>query len=96
MILVVQPVVLGRQFAQHVHARHARHRQVEQQNVGSQLSRLGNRFGAVGGFAHDFQLRLRLQQAAQAIAKNGVVIRDDNTHRWFLVIHKTRILSAEL
>ena len=54
------------------------------------------RFGTVGSFACDFQPRLCLEQPAQTIAKNGVVIRNDDSHGWLLVIHKIRILSAEL
>ncbi len=50
---------------------------------------------AVGGFPDHFQLRFGLQQATKPIAKDGVVIRDNDANRRNLAIHRIRTLSEE-
>ena len=38
-------------------------------------------FAAVGGFAHHRQIRLALQQQAQAVAHDGVIVGQKNADR---------------
>jgi hypothetical protein len=40
-----------------------------------------NGFGPVAGFADDLEVGFRLQKAPQAIAEDGMVIRNHNSNR---------------
>src|SRR5467141_1044685 len=63
-------------FLQHSQAILVRHAQVEQQNVRLELGEHLDAFGAVRGFANDGDVLIALQQAAETIAEDGVVIGD--------------------
>jgi hypothetical protein len=52
------------------------HPQVEQQDVRLQLVEQAEYLGAVVGLADDLEILLQTQQLAQAVAENGVIVRD--------------------
>ena len=56
------------------------HGQIEQQDVGLQLPGELHGFGPVAGFPDHGELRLGLEQAAQAVAENGMVVGNQNTN----------------
>ncbi len=62
---------------------------------GSDLLGLGDSLVAVGGFADDLQLRLGLEQPTKSIAKDGVIIRNDDANCRNFTIHKFHTLSEE-
>ena len=70
----------GAHFAQRFEPGHARHRQIEKQDVGLQLAGHLDRFGSVAGFPNHFQIGFRFQQTAQTIAKNRMVIGNHNAY----------------
>ena len=67
---------LSRQFPQGFQPWHARHCQIQQKNVGADLLSLGDGLGAIGGFAHHLEFRLRFQETAQAVAKDRMIVGD--------------------
>src|SRR5581483_9887220 len=56
----------------------ARHRDVEDRQVDVPLQRLVYRFGAVLGFGHDLQVRLRVEDLPQPGADDRVVVGDQD------------------
>jgi hypothetical protein len=63
------------------------HAQVEQENVGLELSEHLDALSAVLGFAHDDDVFIGAKQFTQAIAKDCVVIREENTNLLFSFGH---------
>ncbi len=60
------------------------HPQVHEDDVGRERVHERERLGAVGGFAHDLEVRLRGQHAPEAVANDRVIVGDehaDGTHR---------------
>ncbi len=55
-----------------------RHEQVEQEDVGPQVRREPDRVPAVAGFANDAHRGIRFEQLAQRLAKQRMVIGNDD------------------
>ena len=70
----------GAHFAQGFEPGHARHGQVQKHDVRFQLAGHLHGFRSVAGFADHFQIGFRLQKAAQAIAKNRMVVCNHNAY----------------
>ena len=67
-----------REFPQRFHPRFAGHRQIEQQDVWLKLTCQGNRLLPIRGLAHNSEILFIDQQPSQAVAKNGMVIGNDD------------------
>src|SRR5439155_1509004 len=94
--------------ARSLKARETRHSDIHQHNVWSECHSSFNSFAAVARFADDLHVRLALQDAAQALAKQRMVIDDETSNghcqvvprllnraieRYFnLVVHGSEIL----
>ena len=74
-----------------------RHGEIEQQNVGLELPRQLDRFRPVTSFSDDRELGFGFQQPPQAIAKNGVVVGDQNANLQCLlvILHKPLLVFGE-
>jgi len=59
---------------------HLRHGHIHQHNVGPQFGDPLQGFPAVAGFAHYGDPRLPLQQGADTIAQNGVIVHHQDTN----------------
>ncbi len=60
----------------------ARHRQIEQQDVGLEFERLGDGDVAVFGLADDLEAGLVQQHVLDAEADYGVIVGDDDADGW--------------
>jgi len=72
----------GEVVAEHpgdLEARHAGHRVVEKDQVGAKLERLARGLAAVRRFAHDGEVRVRIDERAEALAYSEVVVRDEDS-----------------
>ncbi len=58
-----------------------RHREIEQQDVGPELRHLRHRLVAVARFAHHLEAGVGLEQPAQAVAEDGMVVGDHDSDR---------------
>ena len=67
----------------------------KQQDVRLMLPGLRHSFVAVGGLADYFKFRFGLQQPTEAVAKDRVIIRYNDTHRSDFAIHRIHTLSEE-
>lgn len=56
-----------------------RHGQIEQDQIRLSLLGEGERLSAVAGLRHNAQIRLRTKQEAQADAKDGVIVGEQNS-----------------
>src|SRR5262245_20531673 len=80
---------------EHLHAVGVRHRHVEQQDVGLVLERQRDRFLAVAGLAHDDEVRLGVEQAADRVAEHLVVIGENNANPlWRYFIHRCHYFAG--
>jgi hypothetical protein len=78
---------LAGEFPQNFHAGHARHSEIEQQDIGLERLRKRNRLLAIGCFGNHLKVGLSYEETAQAIAENRVVIGNDKAN-WWAVIHR--------
>src|SRR5438105_2479407 len=75
---------LAREFAKHFHSRHARHREIQQKNVGLQFGGQRNGVLSVRSFGNHLKVLLGGKQASQAVTKNRMIIGDENSNWvWF-------------
>ena len=68
-----------------------RHLDVQEDEVGLELLDRENGLAAVAAFAHDLDLRLLGQEAAQPLAREGLVVHDEGSDRDFSSLSDTRI-----
>src|ERR1041385_1996787 len=65
------------QLPQHPHAIAARHVDVEDEDIGTMALDRGQRVLAVGGRAHDFEVRLALEELLEALEDHAVIVGQD-------------------
>ena len=68
------------QLLQRLQAVRSRHREVEQQDVGPQAGHLRDRLLAVARLADHLEPRVRLEQPAQAVSEDRVVVGDHDAN----------------
>ncbi len=74
----------GKVVAEHprdLEAGHARHRVVEHDQVGAELESLAGGLVPIRCFAHDLEVRVGIDERAEALAYSEVVVRDENSFR---------------
>ena len=72
MVRVV--VAFAGELAQGIHARHLRHGEIEQQNVGPQRAHHVERFDTIFGFGDDLHLAVGLQHVAQPNSNDRMIV----------------------
>ena len=65
-------------------SRHVGHGEIEEQDVRLELAHQLDGLRAVRGFADDAEARLHLQQLAQPVAEDGMVVGDEDADRRFI------------
>jgi hypothetical protein len=69
------------------------HAEVEQENIGLELGDKLDALGAVLSFTNDGDVFVSAEELAQAVAENGMVIREEDTNLWFCFGHVSRAES---
>ncbi len=74
----------------------ARHLHVEEDEIGLQFLDRGNRRHAIGALRDDVHAGFAGEQRSQPLARERLVIRDENTSAWRCVSHATRDAASSL